>query len=46
MEGITKEAILIRKQALQADLNAIAGALQDCDYWLAQLAEPVEEGGE
>ena len=34
---ITREALEKRKQSLMADMNAIGGALQDCDYWLKQL---------
>lgn len=36
---ITAEQILERRNALMADYNAIAGAIQDCDYWLEQLDE-------
>jgi hypothetical protein len=32
-----------RRGELQADLNAIAGALQDCDYWEHKLDE-IEKG--
>lgn len=39
---ITKEALLARKQALINDYNAIGGAIQDVDYWLAYL-EKTEE---
>lgn len=37
--AITKDDVLERKRQLQADLNAIAGALQDCDFWLHKLDE-------
>lgn len=44
---ITKEQIEARKKALlssiekkQADVNAMLGALQDCEYWLTQLNQP------
>ena len=44
---ITKEAIHVRKQQLleqmqqlDANRNATLGALQDCEYWLAQLSTP------
>lgn len=50
---ITKETIEKRREQLQADYQqaiattqAIGGAIQDCDYWLALLekeAEPVKE---
>lgn len=52
---ITRAAILQRKETLQhdqeqmiANLNAIVGALQDCDYWLAELdkAERKEQPAE
>lgn len=36
---ITRQMIEKRKAELMADLNAISGALQDCDYWLAKLDE-------
>ena len=34
---ITKEQIEQRKAELMADYHALAGAIQDCDYWLEQL---------
>lgn len=47
---ITKEEIENRKAKLQADYQqaiataqAIGGAIQDCDYWLARLTESAEE---
>ena len=47
---ITKELIQLRsaqlqKQAekLQSDLNATIGAIQDCNFWLAQLDKSEEE---
>lgn len=50
---ITKEAIEKRRAQLLADhqqaiatIQAIGGAIQDCDYWLQLLeteAKPVEE---
>ena len=43
---ITKDSVLQRKKELEqqrdqqvAQLNALMGALQDCDYWLAKLGE-------
>jgi hypothetical protein len=33
-----KAELLATREQLQANLNAVAGAIQDCDYWLAQLA--------
>ena len=48
---VTKEVVqerleALKKQAekLQADLNATVGAVQDCNYWLAQLEKP--DGGD
>jgi hypothetical protein len=45
---LTREIVEERKAQLQADLNAIAGAMQDCDYWLHEIDEaengiPIEE---
>ena len=37
--SITREQVERRKAELQADLNAIAGALQDCDYWMHKIDE-------
>ena len=37
--SITRKDIEERKASLMADLNAIGGALQDCDYWLGKLDE-------
>jgi len=46
---MNKDAILKRKGELEqqreellANLHAVSGALQDCDYWLKQIEE--EEG--
>ncbi len=33
-------------QGKQADLNAILGAQQDCQYWLARVADSVKAGTE
>lgn len=33
-----------QKQSLIADLNAVDGAIQDCQYWLGQL-EVTEDAG-
>jgi len=35
-----KGALLKRMDQLRADTNATVGALQDCEYWLAQLHQP------
>jgi hypothetical protein len=44
---LTKEMITARKEKLvrqheklQADLNAVTGALQDCVFWETVLAQP------
>ena len=44
---MTKDLVQKRKQELEqqrvqtiATLNAIEGAVQDCDYWLKQLEPP------
>lgn len=34
---ITKDALMERRRSLEADLIAINGAIQDCDYWLEQI---------
>jgi hypothetical protein len=31
--------LVAAKEKLVADLNAVSGAIQDCEYWLAKLAE-------
>ena len=43
---ITKEMIEARKTELaqsieqkRAEMNALVGAVQDCNFWLAQIAE-------
>ena len=47
---ITKEAIIERLERLKADrdqvmgnLNALEGAIIDCQYWLEQLEKPEED---
>ena len=44
---MTKEQILARieelkaqAEQLKANLNAVGGAIQDCEYWLEQINEP------
>ena len=32
--------LIKREQALRADLNAVIGAIQDCNYWKAALEKP------
>jgi hypothetical protein len=46
MATITKEIITTRKVTLlkelnevKANMNALIGALQDCEYWLSQITE-------
>lgn len=29
----------VQQENLIADVNALAGAIQDCEYWLTQLAD-------
>jgi hypothetical protein len=43
---MTKDSVLARKNELDqqrlqyiANLNAVVGAIQDCDYWIAKLDE-------
>lgn len=38
-EAIEARSLQLQRQAekLQNDLNATLGALQDCNYWMAQL---------
>jgi hypothetical protein len=45
MAAITREALLERKAALEQDLNAIGGALQDVAYWLAVIDQADTEAG-
>jgi hypothetical protein len=33
------EELKQRSTQLQADLNAVGGALQDCEYWLDQVSK-------
>ncbi len=44
---VTKDSVVARKAELEqqrqnviGNLNAIAGALQDCDYWIQKFDEP------
>jgi hypothetical protein len=52
--GFDKEKLLERKELLRGDydralalLNALDGAMQECDYWLRQIedGEKVTDGG-
>jgi hypothetical protein len=43
---ITKDSVIARKEELEsqrvqvlANLHAIVGAMQDCDYWISKLTE-------
>jgi hypothetical protein len=45
-----KASVLKRKEELEqqriqliANLNAVVGAMQDCEYWLGQFDKPVVE---
>lgn len=49
---ITRQAVeahkaeLVQGQAqLQAQVNALSGAIKNCDHWLSVLDEPQEVGG-
>ena len=33
-----------QRQQLQANLHAVDGAMQDCEYWLARLQDNTTEG--
>lgn len=37
-----KADLLAQQQALLDQLNAVMGAVQDCDYWLGVLAKRAE----
>jgi Fe-S-cluster containining protein len=41
--GLTREALEERRAAMQADMAALAGALQQLDWTLAQMDEPEPE---
>jgi hypothetical protein len=44
MMEITKEMMLERKASLEADMFAINGAIQQCDWVLARIDEDGEPG--
>ena len=37
-----KQALVAQKTQLVAQVHAVLGAIEDCDYWLAELAKPQE----
>jgi hypothetical protein len=37
------EELKQRATQLQADLNAVGGALQDCEYWLEKVSKPEQQ---
>lgn len=37
------EALAAQRQQMEANLNAIAGAMQECQYWLQKIADEPEQ---
>jgi len=37
------EALEAQRRQMEANLNAIAGAMQECQYWLQKTAEQKQE---
>ena len=37
-----KEELLKTREQIIANFNIVAGLIQDCDYWLAELEKDVE----
>ena len=37
------EALAAQRKQMEANLNAIAGAMQECQYWLQKIADKPEE---
>ena len=37
------EALSVQRRQGEANLNAIAGAMQECQFWLTKLTSPTEE---
>ncbi len=40
------ESLEAQRRQMEANLNAIAGALQECQYWLNQMTEKGIHNGE
>ena len=38
------EALEAQRRQMEANLNAIAGAVQECQYWLQKIADKPEQG--
>ena len=36
------EALEAQRRQMEANLNAIAGAMQECQYWLDKITNPVQ----
>lgn len=43
-QDLVNQATTLQNQITQgnAQLNAIGGAIQDCDYWIAELTKPAD----
>ncbi len=37
------EALETQRRQMEANLNAIAGAMQECQYWLRQVTDKSEQ---
>ena len=37
------EALEAQRRQMEANLNAIAGAMQECQYWLQKIADKPEQ---
>jgi len=37
------EALEAQRRQMEANLNAIAGAMQECQYWLQKIAKEPEQ---
>jgi prefoldin subunit 5 len=37
------EALEAQRRQMEANLNAIAGAMQECQFWLNRITSPVEK---